>query len=318
MGVTIDSFQTQKVAEFISHDTKSVCLEFNHGLFDTIMFYPVFLKLRELFEHVEKFELGIRPEFLRVFNESTVSCYDWLEKDYDLVFRIEYRADPDGKIARNELCCTNELGIEYGDFPSLGFEDMTSPFIAVDFNSSFNTDTMSCSRETAKKINDMILERGYLPLNVHYFDSEAEYVPSYSFVSNDASRFIAGHPERLVSTLERCYAYVGVFGESYAMAKKLFGDNCVLVRNDGSKLSALLDNDSAGHEVDLHIDSGFAHLSSFLDSISNENVFVSDLGIKASDSELSSRDVKAVQKNNEYKPKTFKLKKKRDTEVVYL
>lgn len=311
--MVVDSFVDKKVADYLKESPHSVCLAFDHSLLDVVGFYPLFAGLREEFLAIEKFDLAIRPEFLPLFNENTISYFELTDSDYDFVFQLGYHGDPNGKICKNEVCCRDELGMPYSDLPYFGFDDMFSPFIAVDFNSSIVADTMSCSRENASKICEMILERGYMPLDVHYFESMDGYAPSYSFIESSVTRFATGRPERLVSAMERCYAYVGVFGDSYAVARKLFGDNCVLLRNDGSRLNAFSDG-SSNKEVDLRVKSGFADLAVFLDGISNEKVLKSDV-----EDSISTRSVNGiVKKEPEYKPRTFRLRKKHEMEVVYL
>lgn len=309
----VDSFIDKKVVEYLKDSPKSVCIEFNHSLLDVVLFYPLFAGLRDAFSGIEKFDLAIRDNFLPLFNENTVSCYDTLvDGDYDFVFQLGYHGDPNGKLSKNEVCCREELGTPYADLPYFGFDDMFSPFIAVDFNSSVSTDTMSCSRENAAKICEMILERGYMPLDVHYFDNAEAYTPSYSFIENSVTKFATGRPERLVSAMERCYAYIGVAGDSYVIAQKLFGDNCLFVRNDGSRMNGFGDG-SVHKEVDLRVQSGWADLAVFLDGMSNEEVF------NASVEKVETRSVgDMVKKKPPYKPYTFHLRKKQEREIVYI
>ena len=310
--MVINSFIDKKVVEYLKDGYKSICIEFDHSLLDVVLFYPFFSGLREIFSGVEKFDLAIREEFIPLFNENTVSCNNWLEKDYDLVLQLGYHGDPNGKLSKNEVCCREELGTPYADLPYFGFNDMFSPFIAVDFNSSVATDTMSCSRENAAKICEMILERGYMPLDVHYFENAEMYTPSYSFIETSVTKFSTGRPERLVAAMEQCYAYIGVVGDSYVIAQKLFGDNCLLIRNDGSRLNAF-ESGLTHKEVDLRISSGWADLAYFLDKMSNEEVF--DVSVD----KMETRSVvDMAKKEPPYKPRTFRLKKKHEREVVYL
>lgn len=199
----IDNYDEKKVADYIKPGDK-VLLRFGHGLGDTIMFMPVFERLKTLYPEVQ-FDLYLECGQEEIFT----SVPNGNGEGYDYVFILHFPMSEGSDLTKSQKCCTEELGIEpfIGDI-KLPFK--ISPMVAVHFHGTALPDSVRCSENVAEKIWNEIITAGKIPIECHFehiFHNPVN--KKYDFITNNV-RNCTANLHNLIGLLEHCFAFIGV------------------------------------------------------------------------------------------------------------
>lgn len=322
MNNLITDFRDKKVSEYLGYSSH-VCLWFDHPVMDVVSFMPIVEHLRGMYPNV-RIDLCLRDEYCMAFN--AVDKKHAESYPYDYVFKIMYGGllGIKSQSSKNKSCCADELGITFQNgLKWSGFAySRYSPFVAVDFISNVNDD-LGCSREIASEVCDILRVAGYIPIDVHCFRSVEEYVPGWSFLSTSVTMSLAGKVCFLPQILQQCYAYVGVMGDSWTFAYRMFGDNCLTLQPKSADISLYVDSFDGLPHVDIDASTFKTDVAKWVDDISGaKRIVASSVNVVESrGGKLKSRNVElpeeiAVDEDNN--PITFKLRRKNAPRVIHV
>lgn len=197
----ITNFKKKKLVEYLKPDTKAL-IRFGHGLGDTLMFLPVFYKLREQYNIDLYVEAGQEELFGTTMNKEG--------KGYDFVFSLDYPMSEGSDLTKTEKCCRDEIGIEPPKEEIAKLNNQDSPFIAVHFQGTALPGSVGCPEDTAKQIWQEIKDFGKIPIECHFehlFHNPANQ--KFGFVNRDV-RDCKADLKNLIGLIQHSWAFVGV------------------------------------------------------------------------------------------------------------
>ncbi len=207
----ITSFKDKKLIEYLK-DGQKVLIRFGHGLGDTILFYPIFLKLVELYPKV-KFDLYVESGQEEIFP----SIKDKDATGYDHVFSLDFPMSEGSSQTKPEKCCIDEIGIdpitEVAALPK-----QKNPFVAVHFQGTALPGSVSCPMSIAEQIYKEIKEAGFIPIECHFEHCWHNPInQKYSFIDNS----VRGYPAKissLIGMLQASAAFIGIASGPFVTA----------------------------------------------------------------------------------------------------
>jgi len=219
----ITEYKNKKLAEYVKPGGRYL-IRFGHGLGDTIMFMPAFLKLKTDFPestfHIH-LECGQELEW--------VSHRD--DGYYDEIFHLDFPMSEGSGITKTEKCCQDELGI----VPPVGdvgyFRKKQNPFVSVHFQGTALPWSVNCPKDIANKIWYEIIEAGKIPIEVHFehvFHNPVN--KKYPFIER-SMRDIPATIEKLVATIQHSFAFVGVASGPFVVALSCMPHRLLYLQN---------------------------------------------------------------------------------------
>lgn len=199
----ITDFSKKKLVEYLKPGQK-VLIRFGHGLGDTILFIPLFEKLKQLYPQVH-FDLYVESGQEEIWE----SIKDKDALGYDLVFSLDFPMSEGSKWTKPELCCVNELGIE----PMTALAKLPqkpSPFVALHFQGTALPDSVNFPEEIAHQIWEEVKESGKIPIECHF--EHVFHNPRnmrYSFIDNSVRNYKA-NLSNLFGLLQHSFAFIGI------------------------------------------------------------------------------------------------------------
>ena len=227
----IKNYSDKKLVDYLKPGMH-ICIKFYHGLGDTIMFYPYFEYLQNLFPDV-KMTLWTSIGQEEYFGK--VSCD---EKDYDIVFELQFPcsefSDFTKKYTKAEFCCIKELGIDYSKVKeySLQIKKMKSPLVAVHFQGTSCPNKTNPNYRYCKVIYEQIIENGLIPIEImfqhKYHNSKNSKYDFIGCTVRDCKPSI----NNLIGLLQRCCGFVGVNSGPFHLAMNIFPDKVLYLEKD--------------------------------------------------------------------------------------
>lgn len=226
----IKNFNSKKLVEYLKDGQKN-CIKFIHGLGDTIMFYPIFESLKNLYPKIE-WTLYTTCGQEKIFGE--FSCE---EKDYDFIFELYFPCcefdEKLKKYTKAELCCLVEIGIPYPqkDEFKINFSGIKSPLIGVHFCSTSCPSQTGCNYDFARKIWYSVKEAGLIPIETHFIHKFHNKVnQKYDFIDKDC-RGETGGINALIGLLKSCSGFIGVASGPFCVAMTLYPEKVIFLEN---------------------------------------------------------------------------------------
>lgn len=226
----VNNFYNKKLIEYLK-DGQNNCIKFIHGLGDTIMFYPLFEQLKEMYPKINWVLYTTNGQ------EEIFGNYNCDPKNYDYVFELNFPCcefnDKYKHFTKAEFCCIQELGIKYDISReyNLNLGNTKSPLVGVHFNSTCCPDSIGCNYNFAKVVWDKIKERGLIPIETHfihkYHNSRNE---KFSFIDNNV-RNCNGNISTLIGLLSSCRGFVGVGSGPIQVAMTLYPEKVLFLKN---------------------------------------------------------------------------------------
>ena len=225
MKPKIDNYKEKKLVKWL-YPNANVLIIFNHGLGDTIMFYPVYETLKDVYPDVN-FHLYVTNGQEEIFDASPLE-----DEKYDLIFHLHYPMCEHTKMTKNEYCCLEEIGIdprstvkEFATIPSY-----PSPFIAVHLNGTALPGSVNCPVDYAKQIWNDIIEEGFVPIECHYKHIFHNPVNSQMpFITNTVRNCKATLPS-LFGLLQHCSGFIGVASGPLTVALSLYPERVMYLK----------------------------------------------------------------------------------------
>lgn len=226
----IKNFKNKKVVDYLKSGQNN-CIKFLHGLGDTIMFYPIFERIKKLFPDI-KWTLYTTCGQEKIFGE-----YSCQEKDYDYIFELQFPCcefdEKLKKYTKVELCCIVELGIPYfqEDEFNITFQNIKSPLIGVHFCSTSCPSQTGCNYEFAKQIWNSIKDAGLIPIETHFIHKfHNRFNEKYDFIDNNCRNY-NGDISSLIGLLQSCRGFIGVASGPFCVAMTLYPDKVLFLEN---------------------------------------------------------------------------------------
>ncbi|MCK4307118.1 hypothetical protein KAW50_02700 [candidate division WOR-3 bacterium] len=207
----IQDFKQKKLVEYLK-DGQKVLIRFGHGLGDTILFMPIFEKLKSLYPTVH-FDLYIESGQEEIW--SSIKNKD--APGYDLVFSLNFPMSEGGIHTKPEKCCIDEIGIQpITDTAKLPKKD--SPIVAVHFQGTALPGSVSCPALIAYQIWEEIKDCNKIPVETHYqhvFHNPANR--KYSFI-NVTARDLKASLSSLFGLIQHSCAFIGIASGPFVVA----------------------------------------------------------------------------------------------------
>lgn len=224
----VKEYKSKKLVEYL-RDGMKVCIVFVHGLGDTFMFYPVFMKLQKLFPNVQ-FTFYTENGQDEWFGSTSRN-----EADYDIVFEIAFYCCEGIRpyVTKAEYCCKSEIGITFTPDMELSYTPQTvaSPLVAVHFNSTCRPAQVGCNERVAKLVWNGINQAGYIPIETHFIHNYSNSKNAkFNFVTNNV-RDCKCRMESLIGLIQHCRGFVGVASGPFCIAMSLFPKKVLLLKN---------------------------------------------------------------------------------------
>ncbi|NGX49315.1 MAG: hypothetical protein K940chlam5_00913 [Candidatus Anoxychlamydiales bacterium] len=199
----ITDYKDKKLVEYLEPGQK-VLIRFGHGLGDTILFMPIFEKLKKLYPKV-KFDLYVESGQEEIFT----SIKDKDAPGYDHVFHLDFPMSEGSNKTKPQLCCEREIGIppitQVAKFPAY-----ESPFVAVHFQGTALPGSVSCPEEIAKRVWLEILEAGKIPIECHFQHCWHNPVnKKYDFIDS-STRSAKAEITSLIGLIQHSFAFIGI------------------------------------------------------------------------------------------------------------
>jgi len=219
----ITNYSQKKLIEYLK-DGQKVLIRFGHGLGDTILFVPIFEKLKSLYPKVQ-FDLYVESGQEEIFQ----SIKDKDAPGYDFVFHLDFPMSEGGKMTKPEKCCVDEIGIEpiteTAELPKF-----SSPLVAVHFQGTALPNQVSCPSETAALIWAEIKDAGYIPIECHF--KHCWHNPAnekFAFIDSSA-RESKANLKSLIGLLQHCTAFIGVASGPFVVALSTMPDRLLYLQ----------------------------------------------------------------------------------------
>lgn len=207
----ITDFLEKKLAEYLKPGGKYL-VRFGHGLGDTIMFFPLLAKLRELYPdcHIDLYVESGQEEIWE-------SVADKDAPGYDEVFSLNFPMAEGSDVTKPAKCAIDELGIEpITDVAKL--PEKLSPIVSVHFHGTALPDSVSCPEEIASQIWREITDFGKIPIECHFehmFHNPVNI--KFGFIDNSVRRYRANLPN-LIGLIQHSWAFIGVASGPFVVA----------------------------------------------------------------------------------------------------
>ena len=207
----ITNYKEKKLVEYLT-DNQKVLIRFGHGLGDTLLFMPIFDKLKELYPNIQ-FDLYVESGQEEIFK----SIKDKDAHGYDHVFHLDFPMSEGSNTTKPDKCCRDEIGIEpITDVAKLSSYD--SPLVAVHFSGTALPDQVGCPEEIAIQIWKEIKEAGFIPIECHFEHCWHNPVnKKYSFI-NASVRDSIPKIKSLIGLLQHSKAFIGVASGPFVTA----------------------------------------------------------------------------------------------------
>jgi len=218
----ISDFKEKKLVEYLK-DGQKVLILYHCGFGDLLTFYPLFLKLKELYPKVE-FTLYLENDQDKIFPSTNK-----IEEDkYDLVFSPNFPMGEGSGLTKSETCCVKELGIEpMNEVANLPLRK--SPIVLVHFQGTALPNSVNCPEETGKKIWNEILEAGLVPLETHWLHGFHNPVnKKYDFINRDV-RDCKANLNNLIGLVQHSFAFIGVCSGPMMAALSVMPERCFIL-----------------------------------------------------------------------------------------
>lgn len=256
----IKEYSQKKLTQYLEAG-KRYLIVFQHGLGDTVMFYPVYESLRDL--HPEcQIDLHVSYGQENVFNSEPFD-----ESKYDICFVIHFPMAEATPFTKAEYSCMWEIGMDYKNVKreTASLPDFSSPLVGVHFQGTSMDKVVSVPEGLAKIMWDEIKEAGYIPFEV--FFQHCFYNPEnkkYNFIDNTCRGCEATLPN-LIGMLRSCGCFMGVVSGPLMVACSLYPDRvCCLQR--GFKLQSFIKRQNI-HTIDFMDSYKFGSVKRWLDSL---------------------------------------------------
>ena len=207
----ITNYKDKKLVEYLKPGMK-VLIRFGHGLGDTLLFMPIFEKLKQLYPLV-KFDLYVENGQETIFDSIT-------DKDapgYDNVFHLDFPMSEGSNESKPAKCCRDEIGIpaitEVAKLPI-----KNSPLVCVHFQGTSLPESVGCPENIASMIWSEIKEAGLIPFECHF--EHTWHNPKnkkFSFINNSVRGYEA-NLDNLIGLIQNSRAFIGVASGPFIVA----------------------------------------------------------------------------------------------------
>lgn len=210
----ITNYKDKKLIEYLK-DGQKILIRFGHGLGDTLLFMPIFYKLKTLYPQVQ-FDLYVESGQEEIFE----SVSDKDAQGYDHVFHLNFpMSEGWGGVSKPEKCCLDEIGIE----PITKVVDLKpflydSPIVAIHFQGTALPDSVGCSEVIAKQIWQEVKDCGKIPLEVHFEHCWHNPVNKKFDFINSTVRGSKASLFNLIGLIRNSCAFIGVASGPFIVA----------------------------------------------------------------------------------------------------
>jgi len=205
-----------------------ILITFAHGLGDTTLFYPVVMKLREMYPHIT-IDLWVGCDQNTVW----ISADDIKDESYDFIFGLHYPLSEGTGVMKVDKCCQTEIGIKCPLSATVTPDYLPhypNPIVAVHFNCTSGPQ-VNCSYDTAKLIWNEIIDTGLVPLEVHYKHCFHNPVnEQFNFVTSTV-RNCQPNIQSLIGIIRNCFAFVGVSSGPVCVAMSCMPSRTLFLEN---------------------------------------------------------------------------------------
>jgi hypothetical protein len=201
-----------KVVEILDNEKpKKVLIVFWHGIGDLLMFYPIFKKLKKLYDY--EFTLGLIPG---VGHSDLVEGVEIPEEDFlknhDMAFVISFHMVEglNKNITKAEWCAQQEIGLEtFNSFlPSI--PKKKNKLVGVHFQGTCLPGSTNPDEATAKQIWFDLVDAGYIPIDLHFKHVFHNPVNKRYDWQQRSCRDIKPSLNTLTMLIQQCFAVVAV------------------------------------------------------------------------------------------------------------
>jgi len=224
--------------------TGNICILFNHGLGDYILFLPIFEKLQKVFKDKWNLKIGSLPEkgFKCLHKDSifVTPPYGSYSDEFDVIFNINYVEPPreklnDDKINKPELCNKLEIGIPYFEWGCYKLPmQFTKIFkhnrIGVHFFGYAWGNDKNADVDVSKKIWDEIIKSSFNPYEIQMIPpNKIGLIEHPSFLNRENSlRFNYPNIRLMIQEISKCDYFIGVDSGPLYLALSILGpDRCI-------------------------------------------------------------------------------------------
>lgn len=221
----IESFKKKKLVEYLKSG-QNVLIRFGHGLGDTIMFMPIFYKLKELYPDIN-FDLYVESGQEEIFE----SIKDKDAPGYDLVFSLNFPMSEGSGITKQEKCCRDEIGIK----PVVSVAKLpqkSSPFVAVHFHGTALPNSVGCPENIAKSIWNEIADFGKIPIECHFQHTFHNPInKKFEFIDNNVRQYRA-NLHNLIGLIQHSFAFIGVASGPFVVSMSCMPDRTLYLEKN--------------------------------------------------------------------------------------
>ena len=241
----ITDFKDKKLVDYLEPGQK-VLTRFGHGLGDTILFMPVFWKLRELYPKV-RFDLYVESGQEQIWPSVT-------DKDapgYDHVFSLNFPMSEGSGLSKPAKCCVDEVGIDPITETAI-LPICASPFVALHFQGTALPDSVNCPQDVAQQIWAEVRDFGKIPFECHYkhiFHNPRNF--KYQFVDNTA-RQCKADLQSLFGLVQHSWAFIGVASGPFIVALSTMPKRTLYLQKN-HKLTSYTEKEIAFVDVNSYI-----------------------------------------------------------------
>lgn len=213
----IMDFKHKKLVDYLKPGGKYL-LRFGHGLGDTIMFYPLFRKLKELYAqcHLDLYvECGQE--------EIWESVADKDAPGYDEVFSLHFPMSEGSDLLKQHKCGIEEIGLSPDLLQDIAEVDilpeMPSPLVALHFQGTALPHSVNCPEPVARQIWQEVKDFGKVPIEVHFQHIFHNWNanPKYPWIDVSVRNYRATLPN-LFGLIQCCWAFIGVASGPFVVA----------------------------------------------------------------------------------------------------
>jgi hypothetical protein len=258
----VKEYTKKKLVEYLEQGKKYLIV-FNHGLGDTMMFYPVYEYLRDKYATTCQIDLHVE------YGQETIfKSWPFTEQNYDACFIIHFPMAEATPFTKSEYCCMWEIGIDYKNVSREVAElpVCRSPIVGLHLQGTSMDKVVSCPEGLAQIIWEEVKEAGYIPMEM--FFQHCFYNPAnkkYDFVDNTC-RGGQATISNLTGAISHCSAFIGVVSGPLLVALSTMpGRVCCLQR--GFKLDSFIKRDKV-YTVDFMNEYKFNSIRDWLKGLS--------------------------------------------------
>lgn len=207
----IMKYKDKKLVEYLKPGLK-VMIRFGHGLGDTLLFIPVYEKLKRLYPDVH-FDLYVEAGQEQIFK--SVKNKD--DPSYDYIFHLDFPMSEGVKTSKPAKCCRDEIGIDpITEVTRLG--KYPSPLVGVHFHGTALPGSVGCPENIAQQIWKEVKEAGKIPIEAHFQHMWHNPVNiKFPFVESTV-RESQANLKNLIGLVQKCSAFIGVASGPFIVA----------------------------------------------------------------------------------------------------